>query len=47
MLFDEEKIKERWEEYITELYNDARGDAPSIETEEREEIVFSEGTWQG
>lgn len=44
VLFDDEKIKERWEEYIIELYYGAQGDEPSIETEERGEILLSEGT---
>ena len=31
ILFDQEDIAKRWAEYITELYNDDRGEMPSFE----------------
>ena len=34
MLFDEEAIRGRWEEYVQELCDDERGDMPSIPDEE-------------
>ena len=43
MLFDEEAIQGRWEEYVQELYDDERGDMPTIPDEEDgEEILISE-----
>ena len=36
MLFDEDEIKTRWEEYVSELYNDDRGDPPEIEHDDGE-----------
>ena len=44
MLFDEESIRGRWEEYVQELYDDERGDMPTIpdEEEDSEEILVSE-----
>ena len=42
MLFDEDEIKTRWEEYVSELYNDDRGDPPEIEDDDGEEVLISE-----
>ena len=42
MLFDEEEIKTRWEEYVSELHNDDRGDPPEIEDDDGEEVLISE-----
>ena len=44
MLFEEDEIKRRWEEYITEHYNDQRGDpAPTtVEVEDGNSILLSE-----
>ena len=43
MLFDEEAIRGRWEEYVQELYDDERGNMPTIPYEEDgEEILVSE-----
>ena len=42
MLFDEDEIKSRWEEYVSELYNDDRGDPPEIEDDDGEEVLISE-----
>ena len=42
MLFDEEDIKVRWEEYVSELYNDNRGNPPETKDLEGEEILKSE-----
>ena len=43
MLFDEEAVRGRWEEYVVELYNDKRLDLPNIPKEEDgEEISVSE-----
>ena len=42
LLFDEDEIKTRWEEYVSELYDDNRGDQPEIEDENGEEVLFSE-----
>ena len=42
MLFEEDEIKARWEEYVSELYNDDRGDAPEIEDDDGEEVMISE-----
>ena len=38
MLFDESEIKSRWEEYVSELYNDDRGNPPKIEDDEGEDF---------
>ena len=37
LLFDKEEIKERWTQYITELYDDERGAQPEIKMNEGEE----------
>ena len=42
MLVDEDEIKTRWEEYVSELYNDDRGDPPEIEDDGGEEVLRSE-----
>ena len=42
MLFDENEIKNIWEEYVTTLYNDTRGNPPGVMNDESEEIMFSE-----
>ena len=42
MLFDEDEIKTRWEEYVSELYNDDRVDPPEIEDDDGEEVLISE-----
>lgn len=42
MLFDEDEIKSRWEEYVSELYNDDRGDPPEIDNDDGEEVLKSE-----
>jgi hypothetical protein len=42
LLFDEDEIKTRWEEYVSELYDDNRGDQPEIEDENGEEVLLSE-----
>ena len=42
MLFDENEIKKIWEEYVTTLYNDTRGNPPNIMNDEGEEIMLSE-----
>ena len=42
MLFNEDVIMSRWEEYVSELYNDDRGDPPEIEDEVGEEVLISE-----
>ncbi|KAK7907147.1 hypothetical protein WMY93_015759 [Mugilogobius chulae] len=42
MLFDETEIKQRWEEYITQLYNDIREEPTICLTEEGEDILVSE-----
>ena len=34
MLFDEDEIKTRWEEYVSELYNANRGGPPEIEDDD-------------
>ena len=39
MLFDDNEIKKIWEEYVTTLYNDNRGNPPD---DEGEEIMLSE-----
>ena len=36
------QIKSRWEEYVSELYNDDRGDPPEIEDDDGEEVLISE-----
>ena len=40
MLFEEEEIKNRWEEYIAELYYDQRGDPAPIDTEADENCIL-------
>ena len=42
MLFDENEIKKIWEEYVTTLYNDTRGNPPDVMNDEGEEIMLSE-----
>ena len=42
MLFDENEIKKIWEEYVTTLYNDTRGNPPVAMNDEGEEIMLSE-----
>ena len=42
MLFDESEIKSRWEEYVSELYNDDRGNPPKIEDDQGEDFLRSE-----
>lgn len=42
MLFDEDEIKSRWEEYVSELYNDDRGETPETEDDDGEEVLISE-----
>ena len=44
-LFDEDEIKLRWEEYVSELYNDDRGNPPEIDDDnddEGTEVLMSE-----
>ena len=42
MLFDEGEIKSRREEYVSELYNDDRGDPPEREDDDGEEVLILE-----
>ena len=42
LLFDQEDISSRWAEYITELYNDDRGEMPSFEVTSGENIMKEE-----
>ena len=42
MLFDENEIKKIWEEYVTTLYNETRGNPPDVMNDEGEEIMLSE-----
>ena len=42
MLFDENEIKQIWEEYVTTLYNDTRANPPDVMNDEGEEIMLSE-----
>ena len=42
LLFDQEDIANRWAKYITELYNDDRGEMPSFEVTSGENIMKEE-----
>ena len=42
MLFDENVIKKIWEECVTTLYNDTRGNPPDVMNDEGEEVMLSE-----
>ena len=40
ILFEEEEVKRRWEEYVGELFDDNRGDVPTIENEDDGEDIL-------
>ena len=42
MLFETHEIKSRWEEYVSELHNDKRGNPPLVQSVDGEEILLSE-----
>ena len=42
MLFDDDKITDRWVEYVNELYDDVRNDMPDIDHDEGCDIIISE-----